>query len=463
MAGIVNRLFPNLARRLQSGRHHTMNAPRGRRPLRENPMNTSTWRRLGAVAVLSVVGTSLAACGSSSSGGGDSKTITFAYQIANPNAKSVYAVLAEDYQKSHPGVTVKTNPIALNTYGSTITTQLQAGNGPDVFFINAGNGQAGSVGTLGAAGKLMDLDGKLAAGSVPDNAKSLMSYKGKLVAMPVYLAPTGIIFSPRAAEKSGFKIDSSTTMDDVIAQCAKVAQGGQAVFGLAGAMAPNTGIFASALAASTVYGPTPDWNEQKAAGKVSFATTAGWKAALETVEKLYKSKCFQPGAAGAGFDALTNGAGQGKILGFAAPGGAAKDIMDSTKGAVTLTVQAMPAPAGYSTYLMAGTPDAIAGNAQGKNQKQALDFITWMSQPAQIKKAAAAAGDIPVSSTSADGLLPQYAGVADLISQKKTAQYPYLGWPNGELYNTLGEGITGMLTGRKSVDDVLKSLDKAWG
>ena len=427
-------------------------------------MNTSTWRRLGAVAVLSVLGTSLAACGSSSSaGGGGSKTITFAYQIANPNAKSVYAVLAEDYQKSHPGVTIKTNPIALNTYGSTLTTQLQAGNGPDVFFINAGNGQAGSVGTLGEAGKLMDLDGKLAAGAVPDNAKSLMSYKGKLVAMPVYLAPTGIIFSPRAAEKSGFTMTSSTTMDDVIAACGKVAKDGQAIFGLAGAMAPNTGIFTSAIAASTVYGPTPDWNAQKAAGKVSFATTEGWKVALETVKKLYDNKCFQPGAAGAGFDALTNGAGQGKILGFAAPGGAAKDIMDSTHGAVKLTVQAMPAPAGYSTYLMAGTPDAIAGNKASKNQKLAQDFISWMSQPAQIKKAAAAAGDIPVSATSTDGLLPQYAGVADLIAQKKTAQYPYLEWPNGELYNTLGEGVTGLLSGRKSVDDVLKSLDKVWG
>jgi raffinose/stachyose/melibiose transport system substrate-binding protein len=228
-------------------------------------------------------------------------------------------------------------------------------------------------------------------------------------------------------------------------------------------MAPNTGIFTAEIAASTVYGPEPDWNEKKASGETSFADSDGWRAALETVKDLYDSGCFQDGAAGAGFDALTNGMGQGQMLGFAAPGGAAKDIMDSTKGAVTLTVQAMPAPAGYDTYLMAGTPDAIAGNAASKNKDLALDFINWMSQPEQTAKAAEAAGDIPVGTTTSSNLLPQYAGVSDLIDQDKISQYPYIDWPNGEIYNALGVGVTGLLTGQMSVDDVLASLDKAWG
>ncbi len=51
----------------------------------------------------------------------------------------------------------------------------------------------------------------------------------------------------------------------------------------------------------------------------------------------------------------------------------------------------------------------------------------------------------------------------DLIDQNKTAPYGYLGWPNGEVYNALGTGVTGLLTGQKSVDDVLKAMDDAWG
>jgi len=217
------------------------------------------------------------------------------------------------------------------------------------------------------------------------------------------------------------------------------------------------------LAASSVYGPEPDWDEKKASGETSFAESDGWRAALEAMKELNDEGCFQEGAAGAGFDALTNGMGQGQMLGFAAPGGAAKDIMDSTGGAVTLTVQAMPAPEGYDTYLMAGTPDAIAGNEASKSKDLALDFINWMSQPEQTKAAADAAGDIPVGTTSSEGLLPQYAGVSSLIDEDKVVNYPYLDWPNGELYNTLGTGVTGLLTGQMSVDDVLESMDKAWG
>jgi raffinose/stachyose/melibiose transport system substrate-binding protein len=68
-----------------------------------------------------------------------------------------------------------------------------------------------------------------------------------------------------------------------------------------------------------------------------------------------------------------------------------------------------------------------------------------------------------VGTTNSSNLLPQYAGVSDLIDQNKISQYPYIDWPNGEVYNALGTGVTGLLTGQMSVDDVLASLDKAWG
>ncbi|GAB7004822.1 hypothetical protein JCM18899A_22950 [Nocardioides sp. AN3] len=419
------------------------------------------------MAVLPVIGTSLlAACGSSDGGsknGAEPQSITFSYQIANPNAKSVFATLAQDYEKSHPGVKIKTNPIALNTYGSTLTTQLQAGNGPDVFFVNAGSGQAGSVTELAQAGKLLDLTGKVNADVVPDNAKDLFYLNSKLVAIPPYLAPTGLIYSPAAAKDAGISIDATTTLDQVIAQCKTAKSKGKAVFGLAGAMAPNTAIFTSALAGDTVYGPEPDWNQKRAKGEVKFATSDGWKSALQAMKDLNDSGCFQDGAAGAGFDALTNGMGQGKMTAFSAPGGGAKDIMDSTHGAVTLTVLPMPAPSGSETYLMAGTPDALAGNAKTKSPKLVSDFLNWITQPAQTEATAEASGEVPVGKVDTSKLLPQYAGVKDLIDQNKTAPYGYLGWPNGEVYNALGTGVTGLLTGQKSVDDVLKAMDDAWG
>ena len=171
--------------------------------------------------------------------GSDSQTITFAYQIANPDAKSVFATLAEEYEKTHKGVTIKTNPIALNTYGSTDHHPAAGWQRPRRVLHQRRRRSGRLRRDPRRGGQALDLTGKVADGSVPDNASVSMSYDGKLVAVPVYLAPAGIIFSPMAAEKSGFTIDSSSTMDDVIAQCKTVAEGGQAVFGLAGSMAPE--------------------------------------------------------------------------------------------------------------------------------------------------------------------------------------------------------------------------------
>jgi raffinose/stachyose/melibiose transport system substrate-binding protein len=37
------------------------------------------------------------------------------------------------------------------------------------------------------------------------------------------------------------------------------------------------------------------------------------------------------------------------------------------------------------------------------------------------------------------------------------------GWPNGEVYTVLGSGVTGLLTGQKTINDVLTAMDQAWG
>ena len=152
------------------------------------------------------------------------------------------------------------------------------------------------------------------------------------------------------------------------------------------------------------------------------------------------------------------------MLGFAAPGGAAKDIMDSTGGAVTLTVQAMPAPEGYDTYLMAGTPDAIAGQ-RGEQEQGPGARLHQLDVPARADQGRRRGRR--ATSRSAPPTAPpcfrSTPGWPRLIDEDKTAQYPYIDWPNGEVYNTLGTGVTGLLTGQMSVDDVLESMDKAWG
>ncbi len=79
-------------------------------------------------------------------------------------------------------------------------------------------------------------------------------------------------------------------------------------------MPPNPGLMTMAISATRVYAETPDWNQQRADGDVTFADDEGWQDTLQTVVDMNEAGCFQEGVAGGGFDAITQGIAQGTSL-----------------------------------------------------------------------------------------------------------------------------------------------------
>src|SRR3954447_14017895 len=143
-------------------------------------------RRAAAVAVPLVAGMLLAACGSGdsgSSGGKEPQTITFTYAPANAQDNS-YEVLAKDYEAAHSGVTIKLNKINAEAVNSTLTTQMQAGNGPDVMALTAGSGQAATVGQFAKAGLLLELTDPSFDQNVPETEQAGCLYQDKLYGVP---------------------------------------------------------------------------------------------------------------------------------------------------------------------------------------------------------------------------------------------------------------------------------------
>jgi raffinose/stachyose/melibiose transport system substrate-binding protein len=425
-------------------------------------------RRAAVLALPMAAGLLLAACGggggtSGGSNGAEPQSITLSYASANTTEKA-WETLAKDYMAAHPGVTIKTNRIALNAYNQTLTTQLQAGNGPDVFYVNAGTGQAGSVGQLAKSGNLVPLSDPSVKAVIPKGYEDLYSYNGQVYGVPNSQAFSAIIYNDELAKQNGVALTSTSTLQDVLSECSKVKSAGKSIFGLAGAVPQNPGILSMMIASSTVYGPNENWNADRAAGKTTFAGTQGWQQALQSVIDLNKSGCFQDGAAGAGFDALTNGASQGKIFGFFAPSGATKDIMDAAGGHVKLVALPFPAPQGLKTFITLNLNIGISGNAKTKSPKLVQDFIKFAISPDEVKKFSDAQGSIPVGSDiSASDLLPQYQPVAGMFESSQYRPFGADSWPNGKVYDALGTGVTGLLTGQKTIDDVLKAMDAAWG
>src|SRR6476661_9828828 len=102
-------------------------------------------RRAVAVALPLAAGLLLAGCGGSSNSGGSNgaepQSITLTFASAN-TTEMAFDDLAKAYMAAHPGVEIKTNRIALDGYNQALSTQMQAGNGPDVMYINAGSREA---------------------------------------------------------------------------------------------------------------------------------------------------------------------------------------------------------------------------------------------------------------------------------------------------------------------------------
>src|SRR6185437_15048985 len=263
------------------------------------------------------------------------QTISYAFGATNDQDKAAYSSLANNYEKAHKGVTINTVNLPSESYASALATRVQGGNAPDTFNAEGGIGQANSIIPWAKAGLVLPLSSEIEK-NLPESQKNLWVYNGKAYGVPLGTQANGVIWNDELAKSVGVNVDASTSLDDIIAQCAAARSQGKSIYGLAGAAPPNTAFLAVGIATSTVYGPDENWNQKRTDGKVTFAGTKGWHTALESVKKMFDAKCFQDGAESAGFDALTNGASQGNILGFFAPSGAAKQIMDAAGGHVKL-------------------------------------------------------------------------------------------------------------------------------
>jgi len=426
-------------------------------------INRRGWLSAAATAVAASVVLTGCAGGSSSTEptGAEPQTIRFSFSTANPTDTFIQDTAAA-FEKANPGVKVELVKLPAETLPQTVTTQLQGGTATDVISVFSGQGQVGAMTGFAKAGLLLELNEPEFKETLPDSIEKLFQYEDKLYAVPLSSMPAGLIFNQAKAQELGVQLDNTSTFDDVLEQCKVARDKGVSLTALAGTVPANPGILAMTLASSTVYGPNPGWNEDRAAGKTTFSGEKGWQQALTGVKQMFDSGCFQDGAAGAGFDVIIGSVGQGKALGFFAPGGAAKSIADGSKGAVNPVVLPMPGPDASETYLGTTAELALAGNAKTKSPKLVKEFLKYFSEKEGAEMVAKGQGTLPVN--LGDYPLPaSYEPIADLYKEDKVRPLGQTEWPSAKVYDSLGKGVTAMITGQKSAEDVLKDMDSAWG
>ncbi len=416
-----------------------------------------------SVLVVPALGTLLvtSACGggNADASSGESGSFSFTFATSN-NMESPYESLAKAYMEENPEISIDLQPQPNDRYGETLRTQLQAGNAPDVVQTVPGAGQDRSVLPLAEAGFLEPL-GESAASLVPSGEEALYTHEGELYAQPVDFTVTGFVYNSTAAEDAG--VDEFPGASQELEElCGRLAGEGRSVVAMAGAAPPNAGLTAMAVSATRVYADEPDWNEKRANGEVSFADSEGWRETLETVVSLQDAGCLQPGAEGAGFDAITNGLAQGTSLGAFIPGGAATEIQRTAPDS-EFVIEAFPPASGGDPRILAGPNYSLSVNADSEQKEAAQDFLDWVAEPEQAQLFAELSGVLPVTGLEdVDLSATEYAPVADLLQNESYSALPNSAWPNQSVYDALSTGVQGLLTDQRTVDDVLAAMDEAW-
>ena len=142
----------------------------------------------------------------------------------------------------------------------------------------------------GKAGNLGDLSQRAWAKDVPAAAHDMYFDGAKLYGLPMGLSLVGVVYNTALFQQLGCKCrPPSATWSTCAARSRPLARSH-------GARRPGAGLYAQAPAANTVYATNPNWNEDRAAGKVTFAGTPGWQAALQEFTDLNNAGCFQQGA-----------------------------------------------------------------------------------------------------------------------------------------------------------------------
>lgn len=430
------------------------------------PQHTASRPRRWSLLAAPVAGVLiLAGCSSSGDDGGsngddDGVAAGFTVMVAQANDQDDYYEKTLQAYSDETGVEIEVIPYPSEAYNQQVTTQLQAGNAADVMILAPGTGQAISVVTLAEAGLLAPLGGD-SASVIPAGTENLYEYEGEIYGQPTGLMPVGYVFNAAAASEVGID-EYPSTYEEMLEMCTTAREGGKTFTVLAGSVPFNTGLLSQLISATRVYENTPDWNEQRAAGNVTFADSDGWRETLEDIIELKDSGCFQDGVEGGTFDTITAGMGGGTALTAALPGSAATSIGAAT--GLELQVRAFPPAEGQGEYMMASANYAWALNAKADDavKESVQAFLDWVAQPEQAKAFADLAGMVPITGATSADLLPPYQAVGDLLESGAFTGLPNATWPNPAVYDTLGVGVQGLLTGQKTVDQVLEEMDAAW-
>jgi raffinose/stachyose/melibiose transport system substrate-binding protein len=417
----------------------------------------------GSIAAAAALSVGVGASEARPANRSDAVTISM---LANKSVRLGYDVLIPKFERVYPNIKVDVTytQSAVQTY-QLETTELAAGNAPDLLSTTPGCGTPIAVCTLAKAGYLAPMVKKPWVKRSLPLVTSLDKYGQGLFAFTPQVSPYGIFTNDDRLKQLGLKIPQTFSQLLGVCQKAKAAET-VALIVTGGSMAAVSTLIAD-LAVATVYGKDKHWAGELRAGKVTFDGTPGWHQALQEVIDMNNAGCFQPGVTGTIPASANAQFAQGQGLMFATPT-SEKAPIDA--GNPQFTYSHHPFPGGTDpnqtrTFLsLGGSSSSVGVNAHSsaQNQAAAQTFIDFIARPYQNALYAHTLGGL-TQYEFLKGQIPAFmSDFATVFKQHRYVINPIVSWWNAKVLLALQDNQIGLITGQRSIDDVLNAMDAAW-
>ncbi|MGZ8696117.1 MAG: ABC transporter substrate-binding protein [Gaiellaceae bacterium] len=391
-------------------------------------------------------------------------TVTIS-MLANANTKPGWDVLIPNFERAYPNIHVEITyaPNTMVLY-QLEATQLATGNAPDLLSTSPGCGTPIAVCTLGKAGYLARMVKKPWATrrSVP-LVTSYGKYGKDLLGFIPQVAPMGIFTNDTLFAKLGLKVPQ--TVSQLLDVCRKARAAGTSAVILAGGSATAVTFVIESFAIASVYGKDGRWLAKLKAGKVTFAGSAGWRLALQRFIDMNNAGCFQPGAVGVSSGPAAAGL-FAQRQGLMFPSSANNEgTIAANNPQFSYSFRRFPAgssPAQTTTLITLLQALSVNAHSSARNQAAAQTFIDFTARPAQNAHLTQATGGLSQYQLLKRQLPGFMSSLGTVFAKHRYVINPYVSWWNeGTLY-AMQQNQIGLITGQRSVEDVLKAMDAAW-
>jgi raffinose/stachyose/melibiose transport system substrate-binding protein len=432
---------------------------------------TRSRKRFGvarAIATLAVSGLLTSGVGASAGAARtDTRSDTVSISmLTTVNSKPGWDVLIRNFELAYPDLRLDITYVATNTALYQLeTTELAAGNAPDILATTPGCGTPIAICALAKAGYLAGMPNKPWAKrtrSVP-LVLSYGKYGQRLFGSVPQVAPFGIFTNDSMFKRLRLKIPQTFTQ--LLDVCRKAKAAGTAAVILAGGSATPVTFLIEALAVPNVYGTDKRWTGKLKAGKVTFAGSRGWRQALQHFIDMNNAGCFQPGALG-----VSSGTLAAQL--FAQGQGLMFPLTSNNDG----TISAASPQFSYSFHAFPGGTSAtqtttfisllqalsVNAHSSAKNQAAAQTFVDFVARPQQNALFTKLTGGLSQYQLL-KGQIPTFMSTLATVFAKQTYVInPYVSWWNASALLAMQQNQIGLITGQRSIDDVLKAMDAAW-